>query len=433
MLKASKAVHGASEMVSKTDKPRVLIAGAGIAGTVLAYWLHRANLEPIVVEKAKDMRSTGQAVELSTSAVREIVISMGLSMDVLKQYGTTEAGLAVMTDSGTELARFGVSTEGRSFTSELEILRGELSALLYDRAKDNVEFRFADSITNISQGEEEVTVTFESGKVESFACLVACDGLYSNTRKLAGFQDIEIRPLNQFTAFFTIENQIIGIEDKVARFYGFSGGRNVLVRPDRTGLNTRAYLSIMKDLSQYRKMSLKEQKALMRSNFEGIGYLSKKVLDGMDNSAEDFYMTEIAQVRAKSWSTGRVVLTGDAAYCPSPISGMGTDCAILGAYLLANELGKAHAEGKSVQSAFERYEALARPFIESAQKLPPGAPGLFNPQSTTGVVILRGLIFTFAKLYKVCKLLFFWVPSSVTNSLMNYLAGDDFKLPEYRF
>lgn len=40
------------------------------------------------------------------------------------------------------------------------------------------------------------------------------------------------------------------------------------------------------------------------------------------NKSDDFYCQQIAQVKMDRWSKGNVVLLGDAAYCPSPISGV---------------------------------------------------------------------------------------------------------------
>lgn len=39
---------------------------------------------------------------------------------------------------------------------------------------------------------------------------------------------------------------------------------------------------------------------------------------------EDYYLQQIAQVKMEKWSQSRVVLLGDAAYCPSPVSGVGS-------------------------------------------------------------------------------------------------------------
>ena len=121
----------------------------------------------------------------------------------------------------------------------------------------------------------------------------------------------------------------------------------------------------------------------MRSLFADAGWEADRVLAGMDE-ADDFYMQAVAQARIpqssdSSWSKGRVALLGDAAFCPSPISGMGTTVAITAAYILAGEIAK------DDKTAFKNYEARMRPFVEKAQKLMPGTPWLANPETTWGI------------------------------------------------
>ena len=81
-------------------------------------------------------------------------------------------------------------------------------------------------------------------------------------------------------------------------------------------------------------------------------------------SAPDFYFDSISQVKMERWSTGRNVLLGDAAYCASPLSGMGTGMAVLGAYILAGELAEADGD---YAIAFTRYESLMRDFVKKCQ------------------------------------------------------------------
>ncbi len=99
------------------------------------------------------------------------------------------------------------------------------------------------------------------------------------------------------------------------------------------------------------------------------------------DAADDLYFESIGQVKLPRWSKGRVVLLGDAAYCASPVSGMGTSLALVGAYLLAGELA-AHTHHRD---AFAGYERIMRPYVQQAQKLPPGTPQIANPQSRTGI------------------------------------------------
>jgi 2-polyprenyl-6-methoxyphenol hydroxylase-like FAD-dependent oxidoreductase len=107
------------------------------------------------------------------------------------------------------------------------------------------------------------------------------------------------------------------------------------------------------------------------------------VLDALDGSA-DMYVESIGQVRAPRWSKGRFALTGDAAWCASPVSGMGTSVSMVGAYVLAGEL----AADVDHRDAFAGYERIMRPYVEQAQKLPPGVPRIANPRTRVGLAAL---------------------------------------------
>lgn len=119
-----------------------------------------------------------------------------------------------------------------------------------------------------------------------------------------------------------------------------------------------------------------------------MGWEAARVLDGMD-AAPDYYMQEIAQVHPPQFFRGRIALVGDAGYCPSPISGMGTSSAILGAYHLAGELGACKGDW---EEGLRKYEGRMRPVVERVQKLPPGAPGILNPQTEWGIRVLYGIL-----------------------------------------
>jgi 2-polyprenyl-6-methoxyphenol hydroxylase-like FAD-dependent oxidoreductase len=69
------------------------------------------------------------------------------------------------------------------------------------------------------------------------------------------------------------------------------------------------------------------------------------------------------------WSAGRVALVGDAGHCPSPMSGQGTSLAVVGAYVLAQELAR------SPETACDRYEERMRPFVARNQALALENPG----------------------------------------------------------
>src|SRR5262249_50883820 len=92
---------------------------------------------------------------------------------------------------GTDLVLLGEG--GRPITTlpsvmmsgDVEILRGDLSRLLYERSAGTAEYRFGDHITALEQGPDEVTVEFASGKTETYGLVVGADGLHSGVRALA--------------------------------------------------------------------------------------------------------------------------------------------------------------------------------------------------------------------------------------------------------
>jgi 2-polyprenyl-6-methoxyphenol hydroxylase-like FAD-dependent oxidoreductase len=77
-----------------------------------------------------------------------------------------------------------------------------------------------------------------------------------------------------------------------------------------------------------------------------------------------------------------VALLGDAAACPTPLTGLGTSVALVQAYVLAGELTRARGDHRI---AFDRYEVLARPYVATAQQLPPGGVNGYAPRSALAI------------------------------------------------
>jgi 2-polyprenyl-6-methoxyphenol hydroxylase-like FAD-dependent oxidoreductase len=94
--------------------------------------------------------------------------------------------------------------------------------------------------------------------------------------------------------------------------------------------------------------------------------------------APDFYFDSVSQIRMDRWCSGRTALLGDAAHCASPLSGMGSGLAVVGAYVLAGELA---AAGNDHRAAFARYEARMRDYVTRCQKSALPAGRWFVPRS----------------------------------------------------
>ena len=83
---------------------------------------------------------------------------------------------------------------------------------------------------------------------------------------------------------------------------------------------------------------------------------------------DSIFHDDLYQVRMPSWSSGRVVLLGDAAFALTAMSGRGTGMALLGAHVLETAISR--YEDHSV--AFGHYEKRLRKGITALQKMAEG-------------------------------------------------------------
>jgi 2-polyprenyl-6-methoxyphenol hydroxylase-like FAD-dependent oxidoreductase len=358
----------------------VLISGAGIAGATVAFWLRQHGFAVTVIERAPALRDSGQNVDVR-GAGRDVVRRMGLEQTV-RSAGTGEVGLRFVDDGGRSLAEFPVGEHGDGPTAELEILRGELARILVESTCDTVDFVFDTSIDSVEQDATGVVVTFTGGPTRRFDLLVVAEGIRSTTRNRVFGGEPDYRDLGYYTAYCTIPTT--ARDDRWWRWYSTTGGRSVQLRPDNVG-TTRACLNFPSAPTGLDRLDRAAQARALSKVYDGVGNAAPRVLDQLDADPSSLYVDRIAQVRMPTWSSGRVVVVGDAAYCATPISGMGASLALIGGYLLAGEL----ADDTDHASAFAAYESRMRPIVDRAQKLPPGAPGIVSPKSRLGVTVLR--------------------------------------------
>ncbi|WP_392887694.1 FAD-dependent monooxygenase [Pseudomonas migulae] len=358
--------------------PKVLVTGASIAGPALAYWLSRQGMDVAVVERAPAFRDGGQTIDVR-GAGRVVVQRMGLE-GLIQANTTHEQGIAFVDQANQTKAFIGVNAfDGDGPIAELEILRGELARLLIQHSQDRVTYRFGDSIETIEDDGEQVHVRFEQGAEQVYDLVIVAEGIGSTTRNQVFGDEVQRRPLDLYTAYFTVPRQ--PSDGQVMRWYNIPGGRCICLRPDNLG-TTRAFLSFQQAPSGYEKLTQAEQVSLLKQLFADAGWEAPRVLAALED-VTDLYLDAVGQVRMARWSKGRIALVGDAAYCASPISGMGTSLGLCGAYVLAGELSR-HADHTQ---AFAAYEKRMRPYVAQAQSVPKFAPRLASPHSRLGIAL----------------------------------------------
>lgn len=406
----------------------VLICGAGVSGSVAAYWLARYNYVVTVIERSKAEQRMGQGIEIEQPAV-QVVQAMGI-MEDLQAVKTTEMGFSLMDEQSRSWGKF--EAGGVSPTGDLELMRGDLTVVLYKAADAHpkVTYHFETKLRNLSQIGDKVSVEMvdrHNGitRVEEFDYVIGADGSQSATRKLAMGSDEEldcIKYVGANVAYFSIPKS--ERDWPLSRACNFPGRRLMWIRPaGKNSESSSVYLiHTGGEVPGLRAANVSgdrpKQKKILADLFAGLGWEGPRIIEGM-MASENFYSDELAQVKLGTWSKNRVVLVGDSAWSPTPFTGQGNQLAIIGAFVLAQEMSWNRSP-----EAFKRYETRLRSYVTESQQIPLSGygPYLFNPSVAWSIAILRISFFTVSMVTR----LILW--SGVSRLLPGRRQEDEFDL-----
>ncbi|WP_234434342.1 FAD-dependent monooxygenase [Streptomyces sp. NRRL F-5126] len=350
---------------SEPRRLRVLVAGGGIAGQALAFWLARGGHHVTVVERHPALRATGAQVDLRGQGI-EAVERMGL-LGAVRGKLVDEAGVAFVDARGRARATIMANTSGRgrqTLTSEYEIMRGDLVRILHDATKDDAEYVFGKSVDGFEQDEREVVAHFSDGSFGAFDLLVGADGQGSRIRRaiLPEGADPYWRTGIHMAYWFVPR---IASDSNIRDTYMAPGGRQIM-RRSHSPSETQAYFVLReesREASAVHRAPVERQQEFWAARFRDAGWQAGRFIESMGESPF-FYSQEVVQVRTDTWSRGRVVLAGDAAHCASPYSGMGISGGLVGAHVLAGEINR-HPD--DLPAALAGYDTALRPFADEIQ------------------------------------------------------------------
>ena len=341
------------------NQKKILISGASVAGLSTAYWMNKLGYNVTVVELANEPRISGAAVDLRGNTV-DIAKRMGI-FDQLKAHRLSVERVEFKNADDVTEGSISLKNEGAELPNDdIEIERDKFLGILFDGLKNDVDFIFNNSITALSETENDINVTFKNGSERTFDLVLGCDGMHSKVRKIWFGHEMEY---NHFLgAYFslTIVNKLL-IPEKTMQLYNVPGKAITLNAYNNKTDIIFCFLSEKEIPYDYRNEE--QQRKFILEQFAGQSWRTAELLDEVQRSKK-FYFDKFCQIKMPSWTKGRVALVGDAGYCASPAAGMGASLSMEGAATLADALQKHNG---NFELAFQDYNKNLRPFIDEVQ------------------------------------------------------------------
>ncbi|WP_406638673.1 FAD-dependent oxidoreductase [Amycolatopsis sp. WGS_07] len=303
--------------------PRIVISGGGIAGTALGVALGRRGIAATVLERAAGPRIGGHTVDLRGHS-QQVLREWGLLDDVLALRVAEERMVAVGRD-GRELWRMPAQVGG--IVADVEIGREDLNAVLAKASTADVHY-----------GEFLVEaagprVKTSRGRQLDADLVVLAEGTRSASRARL-FPAAKEHYLGGYLAFVAVPYPREFGSDM--RMFAVGGGVMVAIRPGRVG--GQALIAVRAPRREELAREVAAQREFIVDSIERAGIACDWHLPSvLDAVAHDpgFYCDEMVKVTVPSWSAERTVLLGDSAWAGSPLTGLGTAMAIMGAEALA--------------------------------------------------------------------------------------------------
>lgn len=334
----------------------IVVAGAGLAGSLASIYLARRGHGVRVVERRPDPRtatSDGRSINLGLSqrgivALREV----GL-LDTLWPRTTPMRGRMVHTREGRSFHPYG--TEDHQILHS--ILRDDLNAALIDRAESlGVRFDFTHRVTGLDKTLPALTVTDPRGDAHEVKAdlVIGADGAFSAVRgHLLRGERAEFH--QEFMDWGYKEITIpADARTRLEALHLWPGRTGLVVaHPNYNGTLTATVFLPFEGPGSFAELTTPERVAAhCRAEFADLA-------DLVPDYAEQFLAHptgSLVTIRTAPWQhDGRVVLVGDAAHAVYPFYGQGMnaafeDCSVLDRCLADGDLA----------TGLRRFEALRR-------------------------------------------------------------------------
>jgi 2-polyprenyl-6-methoxyphenol hydroxylase-like FAD-dependent oxidoreductase len=348
---------------------KILISGAGIAGMTAANLLHAKGHEIVVIDKAHEFTNAGFVLSLKSFGV-DILKELGLdaalrSKSILSNY------VNFFQPDGKLIRQLSYEVINKKLPQSFFAARGDIHSVIYQSVKDKVHVLLNTTIENVIQSHNTVQVSLSDNTSIDADLLIISEGLRSSTREIC-FEESVVEDFNIFYLAGRL-NRRHGYELGV--FKSFMGIKKMFaIFPlTETELALQCYIFNTGDIKSLQVNA----KNLLSTSFKDFNEeVQNLVSEVIENGL--LFSDKIGMVHTSNLVDGRVILLGDAGYCPTALSGMGASLSIYGAKALSYFLEQ---NARDISKALQSYNDCLQPVIEKFQKNAGRNTASFLPQN----------------------------------------------------
>jgi salicylate hydroxylase len=336
------------------NRLRVLVVGAGVAGVTVAQLLRTAGLDPVLVERRGADADPGYMLGLMPlvdPALRHLRVE-----GAYREHSVPIRRYTLRDRAGRPLREYDL--EGLlAFGDYRGIGRGELLAVL---ATAGGRVSHGATVPRLEQDGDRVRAQITDGSsvaTGEFDVVVAADGMRSATRALV-LPDGQVRAYDCGWGGWVGWTDPDDAPDRYEECWGQGFFLGTYPVQGRVGVFLGGP---RRDTARGAAEFVLRVRERLRADDARLDRALRAVAAGRDT-----HYWPMTDVRAGAWTSGRVVLLGDAASGFLPTAGIGAAMAIESADVVGRSLARATPE--SVPAVLRDHEARQRPRVESAQR-----------------------------------------------------------------
>jgi FAD-dependent urate hydroxylase len=320
---------------------RILVVGAGIAGLAAARGLRVAGFRPEVVEELPATTVPGAGILLPGNAIRALRL-LGLDAP-LRPLGDLIFRQLFLDAAGNELFELDLAALWAGVGETRALSRADLQQVLLTGVGGEV--RYDTAVRDLQIVDGAAKVEFAGGRIAEYDLVVGADGRRSTVRTTAGLGGPAV-PTGQI-----VYRSVVSGGPAVSDWTALLGRRSSFVVMPMGGRRLYCYAD---ETAEEDSTNPPDPTARVRDLFGDFGGPVPAILDGMAK----VQVARTDEVVLDRWSTGPVLLVGDAAHATAPTLAQGAAMALEDAVVLGEVL---RATPGDVPAALARFEERRRP------------------------------------------------------------------------